>query len=61
MLSVDDMVEKVLGRLESLGLLSNTYVFYTSDHGYHTGEARPAPVLILCVRLEGGSLGGGSV
>ncbi|XP_066495449.1 N-acetylglucosamine-6-sulfatase-like [Tiliqua scincoides] len=38
LLSVDDMVEKVLGRLESLGLLRDTYVFYTSDHGYHTGQ-----------------------
>ncbi|XP_053124957.1 N-acetylglucosamine-6-sulfatase-like [Hemicordylus capensis] len=38
LLSVDDMVEKVLGRLNSLSLLSNTYVFYTSDNGYHTGQ-----------------------
>ncbi|XP_003227950.2 N-acetylglucosamine-6-sulfatase [Anolis carolinensis] len=38
LLSVDDMVEKVLLQLKSLGLLDSTYVFYTSDHGYHTGQ-----------------------
>ncbi|XP_063167168.1 N-acetylglucosamine-6-sulfatase-like [Candoia aspera] len=38
LLSVDDMVEKVLGQLKSLNLLDSTYVFYTSDHGYHTGQ-----------------------
>lgn len=50
LLSVDDMVEKVLGRLESLGLLSDTYIFYTSDHGYHTGELEPPAVFF--VRVE---------
>ncbi|KAF7242217.1 N-acetylglucosamine-6-sulfatase [Varanus komodoensis] len=39
LLSVDDMVEKVLDELKALDLLGSTYVFYTSDHGYHTGEA----------------------
>ncbi|XP_034977101.1 N-acetylglucosamine-6-sulfatase isoform X1 [Zootoca vivipara] len=38
LLSVDDMVEKVLDKLKSLRLLDSTYVFYTSDHGYHTGQ-----------------------
>uniref|UniRef100_A0A8D0KLH3 N-acetylglucosamine-6-sulfatase n=1 Tax=Salvator merianae TaxID=96440 RepID=A0A8D0KLH3_SALMN len=38
LLSVDDMVEKVLNQLKSLDLLDSTYVFYTSDHGYHTGQ-----------------------
>ncbi|KAG8141234.1 hypothetical protein E2320_006878 [Naja naja] len=38
LLSVDDMVQKVLDQLKSLKLLDSTYVFYTSDHGYHTGQ-----------------------
>uniref|UniRef100_A0A8D0G8E3 N-acetylglucosamine-6-sulfatase n=1 Tax=Sphenodon punctatus TaxID=8508 RepID=A0A8D0G8E3_SPHPU len=38
LLSVDDMVERVLGKLESMKLLDSTYVFYTSDNGYHTGQ-----------------------
>ncbi|XP_060107814.1 N-acetylglucosamine-6-sulfatase-like [Heteronotia binoei] len=38
LLSVDDMVAAVVGQLESLGLMSSTYVFYTSDHGYHVGQ-----------------------
>ena len=56
LLSVDDMVEKMLGELKTLGLLDSTYVFYTSDHGYHTGEPRPAAVQRPCGM---GVVGGG--
>ena len=35
---VDDQVGKVLGALESLGLVDDTIVVFTSDHGYHLGE-----------------------
>nr|XP_008172147.1 N-acetylglucosamine-6-sulfatase-like isoform X2 [Chrysemys picta bellii] len=38
LLSVDDLVEKVVGRLKALDLLASTYVFYTSDNGYHAGQ-----------------------
>ncbi|XP_014667749.1 PREDICTED: N-acetylglucosamine-6-sulfatase-like isoform X2 [Priapulus caudatus] len=38
LLSVDDMVEDVINVLEKLALLENTYVFFTSDHGYHLGQ-----------------------
>ena len=31
---VDDMIGLVLDRLETLGVLNNTYVFMSSDHGY---------------------------
>ncbi|XP_077194812.1 N-acetylglucosamine-6-sulfatase isoform X2 [Paroedura picta] len=38
LLSVDDMVEKLVKRLQSHGELDNTYIFFTSDNGFHTGQ-----------------------
>ncbi|XP_075551500.1 N-acetylglucosamine-6-sulfatase-like isoform X4 [Dermacentor variabilis] len=38
LLSVDDMVADVLSYLDSKQLLNNTYVFFTSDNGYHLGQ-----------------------
>ena len=37
LLSVDDMVELLVKKLDSIKELDNTYIFYTSDNGYHTG------------------------
>jgi len=36
--SVDDMVAAVHGQIEKMGLMDDTYFFYTSDHGFHSGQ-----------------------
>jgi arylsulfatase A-like enzyme len=41
--AVDEMVEAVVNTLEETGQLSNTYIFYTSDNGFHLGEHRLRP------------------
>uniref|UniRef100_A0A8C0HGW5 N-acetylglucosamine-6-sulfatase n=1 Tax=Chelonoidis abingdonii TaxID=106734 RepID=A0A8C0HGW5_CHEAB len=38
LLSVDDLIEKLVKKLELLGELDTTYIFYTSDNGFHTGQ-----------------------
>jgi arylsulfatase A-like enzyme len=40
LLSVDDMVDRVLGRLQATGELDGTLVFFLSDNGYAWGEHR---------------------
>lgn len=41
--SVDDLVADLIQALERSGALENTYVFFTSDHGYALGQqARPS-------------------
>ena len=37
LLSVDDMIDNVMSRLDQLGVLDDTFVLLTSDHGYHLG------------------------
>lgn len=38
--SVDEMVDALLAALKQRGLLEDTYVFFTSDNGFHYGEHR---------------------
>lgn len=40
MLSVDEMLDSLLGELEATGQLDNTFVFFTSDNGWMQGEHR---------------------
>lgn len=39
----------VLGALDELAVLDNTYVFFTSDHGYNLGQVES---LLRCVRFR---------
>lgn len=41
--AVDDMVGDVVDRLDKAGALDNTYIFYTSDNGYHISQHRMKP------------------
>jgi len=36
--SVDDGVQRIVESLSSSGQLDNTFIFFTSDHGYHLGQ-----------------------
>ncbi|HEY2988296.1 MAG TPA: sulfatase [Candidatus Binatia bacterium] len=40
MLAVDEMIKKIVAALQTHGLLNQTYIFFTSDNGFHLGEHR---------------------
>lgn len=40
LLSIDDAVRGVVEELDRLNVLDNTYIIFTSDHGYHLGQYR---------------------
>ncbi|KAG2412904.1 hypothetical protein HFD88_010462 [Aspergillus terreus] len=41
--AVDEMVDSLVSRLEEAGVLDNTYIFYSTDNGYHISQHRLAP------------------
>jgi hypothetical protein len=40
MLSVEDLLRETIATLQDTGELNNTYIFFTSDNGYHLGNHR---------------------
>ena len=38
LMSVDDVIGSVIDKCEALGVLNNTYFFYSSDHGFQLGQ-----------------------
>ena len=40
LLAVDEMVQNIVATLSETGELDNTYVFFTSDNGFHQGQHR---------------------
>jgi arylsulfatase A-like enzyme len=40
MLSVEDLLRQIISTLRESGELQNTYIFFTSDNGYHFGNHR---------------------
>ena len=41
--AVDEIVDGVITRLTKHGILEDTYIFYSSDNGYHIGQHRLQP------------------
>jgi arylsulfatase A-like enzyme len=40
LLAIDEAIERFVQTLTRLGELANTYIIFTSDHGYHLGQHR---------------------
>jgi len=40
LLAIDEMVENIVDTLQSTGQLGDTYIFFTSDNGFHQGQHR---------------------
>ncbi|MCX7841198.1 MAG: sulfatase, partial [Anaerolineae bacterium] len=40
--AVDEMIENLINTLKATGQLDNTYIFFTSDNGFHLGNHRLA-------------------
>lgn len=41
--AVDEMVGGIIDQLDQAGVLDNTYIFYTSDNGFHISQHRMHP------------------
>ncbi|KAL6236185.1 hypothetical protein BDW75DRAFT_229751 [Aspergillus navahoensis] len=36
--AVDEMIDRLITRLDEAGVLDNTYIFFSTDNGYHLGQ-----------------------
>jgi N-acetylglucosamine-6-sulfatase len=43
MLAVEELIDNLITALEKAGAMENTYIFFTSDNGFHLGEHRLPP------------------
>ncbi len=43
LLAVDDMIEKIIRSLDARHQMTNTFIFFSSDNGFHMGEHRLPP------------------
>ena len=41
--SVDEMIDSLMKRLDEAGELDNTWIFYSTDNGFHVGQHRMQP------------------
>ena len=41
--AVDEMIDSLMKRLDSAGVLDNTYIFFSTDNGYTIGQHRRQP------------------
>lgn len=41
--AVDEMIERLVDKLEKAGELDNTYIFFSTDNGYHLGQHKMQP------------------
>jgi N-acetylglucosamine-6-sulfatase len=41
--SVDEMIERLVNLLDSKGVLEDTYIFFTTDNGFHASQHRMHP------------------
>ena len=49
LMSIDDVVAGLVGVLEETGIMNNTYILFSSDHGYHLGQFRiPDEKMLPC-------------
>ncbi len=40
LLSIDDLTKEIVSTLQDVGVLDNTYILFSADHGYHLGNWR---------------------